>query len=188
MVVDTGIRTWTVNEYHQMLSAGILANDERVELLSGKILKMSPQEPPHSATTRRASRYLDRLLSNLADVRSQLPITLKPDSEPEPDIAIVRFDANEYADHHPSIEEIYWVIEVSDTTLRKDREQKASIYGKAGIPEYWILDVNAQQAYILREPNSDGYGFEDCLSRDDSVCPLAFPSLNIALDELFLLK
>ena len=188
MVVDAGIRTWTIDEYHQMLRAGILTSDERVELLSGKILQMSPQEPPHSATTRRASRYLDRLLASLADVRTQLPVTLGPDSEPEPDIAIVCFDVNEYADYHPSVDEIYWVIEVSDTTLRKDRDQKAAIYGKVGISEYWILDVKTRQAYILREPNNEGYGFEDCLTPDDSVCPLAFPSLKIALAELFLLR
>ncbi len=186
MMVVTKVRTWTVDEYHQMLKVGILAADERVELLSGQILEMSPQEPPHAATTRRASRYLDRRLEELADVRTQLPITLKPNSEPEPDIAIVRLDDNEYANRHPASDEIFWIIEISDTTLRKDREQKARAYAKAGIPEYWILDVNISQAYILRNPNDAGYGSETILTPTNSVCPLAFPVLEISLAQLFL--
>ena len=156
-MVLTDVRTWTVDEYHRMLQAGILSADERVELVNGYIVEMSPQEPPHSATTRRASRYLDRLLADLADVRAQLPITLRPKSEPEPDIAIVRWEPQEYSDRHPSIEDIFWVIEISDTTLRKDREQKALAYATAGIPEYWILDVKGRQAYVLREPRETGY-------------------------------
>ncbi|QIZ69284.1 Uma2 family endonuclease [Oxynema aestuarii] len=186
MSSSTQARTWTVDEYHQMLQAGILTSDERVELLSGSILQMSPQEPPHAATTRRASRYLDRLLDNLADVRTQLPITLLPNSEPEPDIAIVRLDANAYGDRHPGVEDIFWAIEIADTTLRKDREIKALVYARARIREYWILDVNRQQAYILRNPNDRGYSSEAILTASDSVCSLAFPWLDISLSELFL--
>ena len=185
-MVLTDVRTWTVDEYHQMLKTGILSADERVELVHGHILEMSPQEPPHSATTRRASRYLDRLLEDLADVRTQLPITLRPKSEPEPDIAIVRLDPDEYGDRHPSVEDIFWVIEISDTTLRKDREQKALAYAAAGIPEYWILDVNRRQVYILREPVEEGYTSERLLTPIGSVRPLAFPSLEIQLSKLFL--
>jgi Uma2 family endonuclease len=185
-MLETKVRTWTVEEYHRMLSAGILAEDERVELLSGQILEMSPQEPPHSATNRRTSRYLDRLLAEIADVRTQLPITLRPDSEPEPDIAIVRLDAKEYADHHPSVPEIFWAIEISDTTLRKDRQQKALIYARAGILEYWVLDIKNRLAYIFRNPSADGYRWEQQLTPGDSICPVAFPSLEIALTELFL--
>lgn len=186
MRVATKVRTWTVDEYHQMLKVGILAADEHVELLSGQILEMSPQQPPHAATTRRASRYLDRRLEDLADVRTQLPITLRPNSEPEPDIAIVRFDANDYANRHPSSDEIFWIVEISDTTLRKDREQKAQVYAKAGIPEYWILDINLRQAYILRNPNDEGYRSEMSLTLTDSVFSLAFPTLEISLANLFL--
>jgi Uma2 family endonuclease len=185
-MVETGVRTWTVEEYHQMLRAGILAEDEKVELLSGQILAMSPQEPPHSATTRRASRYLDRLLAEIADVRTQLPITLQPDSEPEPDIAIVRLDPNEYADHHPSVEEIFWAIEIADTTLRKDRDRKASIYARAGIPEYWVLDIKNRIAYIFRDPIDGEYRSKQRLTPNDSLRPLAFPFLEISLSELFL--
>ncbi|MGF1538347.1 MAG: Uma2 family endonuclease [Elainellaceae cyanobacterium] len=185
-MVTTRVRTWTVKEYHQMLRAGILAPDERVELLSGQIWEMSPQEPPHAATTRRASRYLDRLLRDVADVRVQLPITLEPDSEPEPDIAVVRLQPNDYEDHHPTPDDIFGVIEVADTTLRKDRKQKALAYGSAGIPEYWILDVNGRRAYILREPNEIGYGAEVIITPTDTVRSLAFPAIEIPLAELFL--
>lgn len=187
-MVSTNVRTWTVEEYHQMLKAGILPAEERVELVHGQILEMSPQPPPHSATTRRASRCLDRLLEDFADVRTQLPITLRPNSEPEPDIAIVRLDSNEYGDRHPSIDDIFWVIEISDATLRNDREQKALAYAKAGIPEYWILDVNTHQAYVLRDPSDEGYQSEAILKSTNSVRPLAFLTLEIQLSKLFLSK
>jgi Uma2 family endonuclease len=84
------VRLWTVDEYHRMLEAGILGERDRVELLEGQIVEMSPQLPPHASTTQRTARYLDRLLENQAYVRMQLPITLRPNSEPEPDVAIVQ--------------------------------------------------------------------------------------------------
>lgn len=184
----TKARSWTVDEYHRMVETGILTASDAVELLDGQVIEMSPQEPPHAATTRRASRYLDRLLDGRADDRTQLPITLQPHSEPEPDIAIVRLDAKDYADRHPSVEDILLIIEISDTTLQKDRNQKALIYAKAGITDYWILDINKRQMFILRDSNGDRYQNEQRLSASDRCTPLAFPELEIPLSELFLLK
>nr|WP_277879727.1 Uma2 family endonuclease [Coleofasciculus sp. FACHB-SPT9] len=88
----TGRRLWTVDEYHRMLETEILTTDEQVELLEGQILEMSPQQPPHAATMQRAFNYLNSLLTNQAFLRMQLPITLRPNSEPEPNIAVVRID------------------------------------------------------------------------------------------------
>ncbi len=129
------IRLWTVEEYHRMIEAGILMTNDKVELLEGKIVQMSPQHPPHAATTQRACDYLKARLINLAHVRMQLPITLSA-SEPEPNIAIVKIDPGAYANHHPAASEIFLLIEVAHTSLNIDRQEKAPIYAKANIVEY----------------------------------------------------
>lgn len=185
-MVSTKVKLWTVDDYHRMVETGILTEVDRVELLEGQIIEMNPQLPPHAATTQRAFRYLDRLLESVAYVRMQLPITLKPKSEPEPDIAVVRIDPNEYGDRHPAPDEIFLIIEVADSTLFSDRQQKAPIYARAGISDYWILDVNTRQVYVFREPTLDGYQQETVLAANTVLAPVAFPDITIPLNQLFL--
>lgn len=182
----TNVKLWTVDDYHRMVETGILTGGDRVELLEGQIIEMNPQLPPHAATTQRAFRYLDRLLETVSYVRMQLPVTLKPKSEPEPDIAVVHIDANEYGDRHPTPNEIFLIIEVADSTLLGDRQQKALIYAKAGIFDYWILDVNTHQVYVFREPTQDGYQQKSTLSSNTLLAPVAFPDIKIQLNQLFL--
>lgn len=184
-MAQTKLRLWNVEDYHQMVAAGILTSGDRVELLEGQIIEMSPQLPPHASTTQRAAHYLDRLLEDVAYVRMQLPITLKPNSEPEPDIAVVRIDPKEYCDRHPSLDDIFLIIEVADSTLLSDRRQKALTYAKAGIQDYWILDVNTDQIYQFREPGATGYKQESILTKESPLIPLAFPTIPIAPDRLF---
>lgn len=186
VMVSTKAKLWTVDDYHRMVETGILTEGDRVELLEGQIIEMNPQLPPHAATTQRAFRYLDRLLETVAYVRMQLPITLRPKSEPEPDIAVVRIDPNEYGDRHPAPDEIFLVIEVADSTLLSDRQQKAPIYAKAGIADYWILDVNSKQVHVFREPTQEGYQQETLLTANTVLAPVAFPDIRISLNQLFL--
>ncbi|MDX2213405.1 MAG: Uma2 family endonuclease [Oculatellaceae cyanobacterium bins.114] len=185
-MLPTKAKLWTVEDYHRMVEAGVLTGSDRVELLEGQIIEMNPQLPPHAATTQRAFRYLDRLLETVAYVRMQLPVMLKPKSEPEPDIAVVRIDANEYGDRHPTPEDIFLIIEVADSTLLGDRQQKALIYAKAGIADYWILDVNAKQVDIFREPTPEGYQQEASVAANTMLAPVAFPDISIPLNQLFL--
>ncbi|MCL1468235.1 MULTISPECIES: Uma2 family endonuclease [Argonema] len=181
----TQIRLWTVEEYHRMIDAGILSPDDKVELLEGKIVKMSPQRPPHAGTTQRTDRYLQNLLRDLAEIRVQLPITLST-SEPEPDIAVVRIDPNAYGENHPNANDIFLLIEISYTTLKIDREEKAPIYARANIPEYWILDISNRRVYIFRNPTESGYQEQIILNADAAIAPLAFPQITIPFSELFL--
>ena len=178
-------RLWTVDEYHRMIETGILTDSDQVELLEGRIIQMSPQRPPHAATTQRIDRYLQNRLRGLADIRVQLPITLST-SEPEPDIAVVRIDPNGYAEHHPGSREILLLIEVAHTTLDKDREEKALAYARANIADYWILALSSRQVYIERNPTASGYQGETILNEEVSLAPLAFPALEIPFSELFL--
>lgn len=181
----TGIRLWNVDEYHRMIQAEILTTSDRVELLEGQIIEMSPQQPPHAATTQRTFNYLSSLLASKAFLRMQLPITLPPDSEPEPDIAIVRIDSREYIDNHPTANDIFLLIEVADNTLNKDRKQKARTYAKAKIADYWVLDVNARQVYVLREPGDTTYQQETILSGNDMLSMLAFPEIEVQVKHMF---
>ncbi|MBW4699243.1 MAG: Uma2 family endonuclease [Aphanocapsa lilacina HA4352-LM1] len=117
-------------------------------------------------------------------MRTQLPITLRPDSEP--DIAVVRCEPGEYADRHPAAADGLLLIEVADTTLPKDRNQKALTYARAGIGDYWILDTNKRRAIIFRDPGSEGYASEVNLSASDALSPVAFADLVVPLSALFL--
>ncbi|MBH8564693.1 Uma2 family endonuclease [Nostoc sp. CENA67] len=178
-------RLWTVEEYHRMIEAGILTSKDKVELLDGRIIQMSPLSPPNAATTQRASDYLKVQLMGKAHVRMQLPITLST-SEPEPDIAVVRIDANGYADHHPTPSEILLLVEVAYSSLNIDREEKAPIYARANIGGYWILDIIERQVYIFRQPSNLGYQEETILQQDAVIAPIAFPEIEIPFSELFL--
>ncbi|GGA56413.1 Uma2 family endonuclease [Okeania sp. KiyG1] len=179
------IRLWTVAEYHQMIDCGILTPESYVELLEGRIVEINPQRAPHAATTQRTSDYLKSQLTQEAHIRMHLPVTLLT-SEPEPDIAVVQIDPKAYGVHHPTPEEIFFLIEISDTTLRIDRQEKALIYARANIPEYWVLDVSDRQAYIYRHPTQEGYKSETVLSDSGKIEPLNFPSVSLSLTEMFL--
>jgi Uma2 family endonuclease len=154
--LEPQIRLWSIADYHQMIESGILDEDDRVELLEGKIVCMSPQRPFHAASVQRSSRLLFKL-GDRTEIRIQLPVILGDDSEPEPDIAVVRFDNSEYSFRHPEAPDIYLLIEVTDSTIAKDRKQKARIYAKNQVLEYWILDVQRRQVYVFRQPEDGTY-------------------------------
>jgi Uma2 family endonuclease len=185
VVSEISLRLWSVDEYHRIIEAGILTVEDKVELLEGKIVQMSPQDPPHASTTQWAGNYLARLLGDRAFIRNQLPITIPPDSEPEPDIAVVRVDRRAYFDHHPMPEEIFLLIEIADSTLMKDRQQKVKTYAKANISEYWVVDVNKRQVYIFRQPEADAYTQELLLNEEDVIDVVAFPETTVFLRQLF---
>lgn len=133
--MTTTTAKWTLDEYHQMIDAGIL-DDKRVELLRGEIVEMSPKGKPHANKSTRAGEYLMRLLGEVAQVRPAKPITLPNGSEPEPDLAIVQRLEAEYDLHHPYPDNIFWVIEYSNTSLTIDLGIKAEIYAQDNIREY----------------------------------------------------
>jgi Uma2 family endonuclease len=183
-MTTTDVRLWTVDDYHRMIEAEILTTEDKVELVDGQILEMSPQQPPHAATVHCASDYLRELLPDIS-IRVQLPVTLRPKSEPEPDIAVVRIDPRKYLDSHPTPNDIFLLIEVADWTLNKDRGVKAPIYAKANILEYWVLDVNARVVYIFRKPENNIY-IEEVILNENATFPLvAFPNIEVEVKLLF---
>ncbi len=178
------VRLWTVEEYHHMTQAGIFHPEERVELIAGQIIKMSAKGTAHTAAVRRTARILRNRLENQADVYTQDPIKLDNSSEPEPDIAVVKIDPLDYADHHPTPSEVYLIIEVADSSLKYDREIKSKLYAQSGIADYWVLDVIDRKLHMFREPTQEGYQSEVILSQEASVSPLQFPTLVIALQDI----
>jgi Uma2 family endonuclease len=134
-----------------MVRLGILSDDDPVELLEGWLVYKMPKNPPHRATTKLTRNALETIISADWYVDTQEPITLI-DSEPEPDVVIVRGNTRDYLDRHPGAEDITLIIEVSDTTLERDRTSKKRLYARAGIPVYWIINLPEQQIEVYSEP------------------------------------
>lgn len=174
------VAKWTIDDYHRMIAAGILDN-RRVELLKGKIVEMSPEGEPHAYFSSEAGEYLIRLLGDRAMVRPAKPITLPNDSEPEPDIAIVQRLGREYLEHHPYPENVFWLIEYSDSSLDKDLETKSRIYAEAKIPEYWVVNLKKRQIIVFRDPEDGEYATKSTLT-GGTIYPLVFPDLAVSVD------
>jgi Uma2 family endonuclease len=177
-------RLFTVGEYHKMMEAGILGEDEHVELLEGEVVQMSPQEKPHARAIGKLTRWFAQGVGDEYVVRPQLPLTL-PDSEPEPDLAIVRADDEAVADRHPRTALL--VIEIADSSARRDLAVKSQIYAKAGIPEYWIVLVKQRAVEVLRDPDPTARSYRSRLtvSGDATVTPTAFAGPAVSIPALF---
>jgi Uma2 family endonuclease len=180
----TNIRQITVTEYHQMAEMGIFHPEERLELISGQIIKMAAKGTTHEAAITRTQRIFNQRLGDKVLIRTQSPIKLDDYSEPEPDIAIVKTNALDYEDHHPQPSEIFLIIEIADSSLKYDREVKTSAYAKSGIIDYWVLDLNGRKLYVYRLPNAEGYQSESILGENLTISPLAFPECKITIKEL----
>ncbi|MEP6518584.1 Uma2 family endonuclease [Microcoleus vaginatus] len=141
----------SIEQYHAIIQAGILTDDDSVELLEGWLVFKMPKNPPHRVTTRLVRTALENILPRGWYVDSQEPITLS-NSEPEPDIVVVRGDTRQYLDRHPGAEDIALIIEVSDTTLQRDRTVKKQIYARAGIAIYWIVNLVEGLVEVYSQP------------------------------------
>lgn len=142
----------SVDQYHAMARAGILTEDDPVELLDGWLIPKMPKNPSHRVATRLVRQALERLTPAGWYVDSQEPITT-PDSEPEPDVAVIRGDTRLYLDRHPGPEEVALVVEIADTTLQRDRTLKKRLYAYAGIPVYWIVNLPERQLEVYTRPS-----------------------------------
>ena len=180
--MTVAIAKWTLDDYHRMIDAGVL-DDRRVELIRGEIIEVPPEGKPHAYFMSEAGDYLGQVLGDRAKVRRAHPITLPNSSEPEPDIAIVQPLGRQYLEHHPYPENIFWLIEYSEATLKKDLEFKSSVYAEVNIPEYWVVDLKARSLIVFRNPQNGQYAH--CQEyKSGTLCPSAFPNLSIRVDAL----
>lgn len=181
---STQVRLINVQEYHRMADVGILGAEERVELIEGQIWQMAAKGAGHSAAVTRCDRMLRKVLGDRVLVRLQDPIQLDKYSEPEPDIAVVASDPLDYENNHPTPEQVYLLIEVADTTIKRDLELKSLLYAKAGIIEYWVLEVINRQINIFRDPSPNGYLSKSVVADGDSISLLAFGDYEIVVSDL----
>jgi Uma2 family endonuclease len=175
---------FTTEEYHRMGEVGIFDEDDRVELIEGELIQMTPIGPRHAANVGRLTDLFTERLQRRVIVWVQNPVHLSPDSEPEPDIALLRRRADYYATGLPRPEDVLLIIEVADTSLGYDRDTKVPLYAAAGIPEVWIADLQGDRLRVFRDPDAGEYRRVEVLTRNDSVAPLAFPDLQLSVDEL----
>ncbi|MEC4986792.1 MAG: Uma2 family endonuclease [Oscillatoria sp. PMC 1068.18] len=175
---------WTVADYHRMIAAGIL-QQRQVELLNGEIVEMAPEGEFHAYSSDEAGEYLIYLLGDRAKVRQAKPITLlQNNSEPEPDLAIVQRLGQNYRQHHPYPENIFWLIEYANSSLSKDLEVKTRVYAAAEIQEYWVINLRTLELIVFREPTFEGYQSRKIFSEGE-INPLSFPDLSIRIERLF---
>ncbi len=175
---------FTVAEYYRMAEAGIFNEDSRVELIDGEIVDMPPIGPSHSDGVDRLAELFITRLAGAARVRVQNPVHLREHNEPEPDLVLACRRAGGYAGGHPTPEDILLIVEVADSSIEYDRQTKGPMYARAGIADYWILDLARDRLLVHREPTEDGYAATRVYRRGEQVSPLAFPDLALAVDDI----
>ncbi len=177
-------RRFTVDEYHRMAEAGILTEDDRVELLDGEIVEMSPIGSRHAGTVARLTRLFGERAGDRAIVWPQNPIRLSRFLEPEPDVCLLRPRDDFYTSAHPDREHILLLVEVADTSLHFDRTHKIPLYARGAIPEVWLVDLEGQAIDVYREPRREGYREVRTAGLGDTVSALALPALIVRVDEI----
>lgn len=173
----------SVAQYHEMIRTGILTDDDPVELLEGCLVFKMPKNPAHRVATTLIRQALEKVVPTGWYVESQEPITLE-DSEPEPDVVILKGEPRDYQERHPGPDEVALVVEVSDTTLARDQGIKKQLYARAGILVYWIVNLVDRQVEVFRNP-SKGAGFQasDIIQAGEQV-PVEISGQRIALLEV----
>jgi Uma2 family endonuclease len=175
-------RLLTNEEYHHILGAGILAEEERVELIHGEILEMSPIGNRHAACLRRLLRLLTQALAPDVMLDVQNPIHLpREKSEPQPDLVLLRSREDGYASQPPTAEDILLLIEVADRSLAYDRDVKVPLYANSGIPEVWLVDLAGGSIVVHRRPGEKGYQDIQSLGPGDTLAPAGLPGARLSV-------
>ena len=182
-------RTFTRVEYDRLIETEFFRPDDRIELIGGHMVVKEPQDSPHAVGISRVQRVLERAFGPGWYVRVQMPLALDDESEPEPDISVVPGELDDYADAHPSSAAL--IVEIALSRLRFDRQHKSSLYARARIADYWIVNIGDHRLELHRDPVSDAgasfgwrYGFSSALGHGQHVTPLALPAASIVVAEL----
>jgi Uma2 family endonuclease len=174
---------FTAKDFHRMVEAGILREDDRVELLHGEIVDMPPIGPGHaSGVNRLLNGFLPLQLEGKVIISVQNPFHLGEHSEPQPDLALLKSRPDFYAQGHPTPQEVLLVVEVMESSGGYDREVKVPLYARFGIPETWLLDVERELIEVYREPSPEGYRQVHTRRRGEHIAPAAFPQFILMAD------
>jgi Uma2 family endonuclease len=184
MAIEVSRRRFTVHEYHRMVDAGILCEDDRVELIRGEVLKMSPIGPRHSAAVLRATQALVRMVGDRAIVGVQGSIRLDEYDEPQPDIYLLRPKDDFYASGHAGPSDIFLIVEMADSSLEYDQTVKMQLYAETGVPEYWIADIRNDAIIAYTARSKDGYRTVRTFHRGSTIVPEQLPGIVIPAEVL----
>ena len=179
-------RRFSVKEYHRLIEVGILTKEDRVELLEGEIVEMSPIGDPHQGTVDRLNRLFTSRLGEQVIVRVQGPILLASvESEPQPDVALLVPRQDFYTTRRPEPADVLLAVEVMDSSVGKDRRVKLPLYARAGLREVWLVDLNTERVEVYRRPGSSGYAESRVLQPGERLAIQAFPDVAFTAADLF---
>ena len=174
---------FTVDAYQRLAELGVLREDDRVELIDGQVVEMTPIGGRHASCVRRLTRLFSRNLLEVAMLDVQNPVVLGEHDAPQPDLALLKPRADAYP-NHPRPPDTLLVIEVADTSVAYDRDIKIPLYARAGIPEVWLVDLSADRIYVYRDPAGGEYASVRLASRGGTITPLHFPKVTLSADEI----
>ncbi len=189
MTITTAKR-FTIDEYNRLAELGFFHEDDRVELIRGEIIPMAAKGTLHSTFCRRLIRELSKLIANLGTLQSQDPIIIPPNSEPEPDVAILKNKDDDYLNSHPTPQDVLLLIEIADSSLKYDQEVKLPLYAQAGISDYWIFNSIENCLETYNEPYQDnigkfGYRRKVIYLPNETVTLPYFPEIILDLSKVF---
>jgi Uma2 family endonuclease len=185
MAAEVTKKLFTVNDYYSMAEAGIIGPDERVELVEGEIIQMSPIGHRHGVRVVRASTMFFEAFGRKAVISTQGTLRLNKRTEFEPDLVVFKPRADFYASGRAKPADVLLVVEMADSSLSSDRKIKIPLYAAAGIPEVWIQDIENDLLLVYRDPREENYATSLELQRNESVSPNAFPEIRFSIDDLF---
>lgn len=185
MAVEVSRRRFTADEYQAMGRAGILREDDRVELIDGEVLAMSPIGPPHTGTVNRINRLFTTRVGEAAIVQVQLPVRLDPHSEPQPDLVLLKPRDDFYGTAAAGPEDILLAIEVAQSSLAYDRGIKADLYARRNVAEYWIVDLNGGEVIRHTDPVDGRYRHVAAVARDEPFAPTLMPGCVVTTRDIF---
>jgi Uma2 family endonuclease len=175
-------RLFTVAEYHRMAEAGILGEDDRVELIEGEIVEMAPLGSRHAGTVKRLlDNFIPLQVAGRIILSVQDPLRLDEHSEPQPDLTLLRPRADFYTATHPGPQDVLLVVEVAETSAESDRAVKVPLYARFGVPEVWLVDLAAACLAVYRHPTPQGYQLVQTLRVGESASPVLLPDLVLAV-------
>ena len=184
MVMPLTTRRFTVDEYHRMGRAGVFHEDDRVELLEGQIVEMSPIGPAHAGCVAALTGLLSRAGHERVVVWVQNPVDLGERSEPQPDVALLAPRADAYRTAHPRAQDMLLVIEVADTSLEHDSDGKVPLYAAAGVPEVWLVNLTDDSVTVYRDPVGGRYATVRTARRGETVASLRVPSATLRVEDI----
>jgi Uma2 family endonuclease len=184
MATEISKRLFTVHEYHRMVDAGILTEDDRVELIHGEILAMSPIGPPHNGAILRATQSLVRIVGDRAIVGVQGSVRLDEYDEPQPDLYLLRPRDDFYSSSHASQADIFLIIEMADSSLEYDQGIKMHLYAESRVPEYWVADIRNDRIVAYSDVHNNTYRSIRQFHRGDILTPQLLSDCRIPADAL----